>query len=118
MDTPKRMSPAETLARISEYFNLHCHREGKSKLTCAHCGGEIRMVRAYLSLHDTQYGDSCIGPARAWRVDIPYCYACEDPPSRYGCIHLSEADMNLPSVIEASRPFGKEHPEYRKQTRL
>jgi hypothetical protein len=27
-------------------------------------------------------------------------------PNRYGCIHLSEADMNLPAVIEASRPFG------------
>jgi hypothetical protein len=39
-------------------------------------------------------------------MEIPYCPTCEPVPSRYGCIHLSEADMSLPAVIEASRPFG------------
>ena len=38
-------------------------------------------------------------------MEIPYCTVCEAEPSRYGCIHMSESDLNLPSVIEASRPF-------------
>lgn len=58
-----------------------------------------------MSLHDEQFGEACTGPARAWRMDIPYCANCEEEPSRYGCIHMSESDLNLPSVIEASRPF-------------
>ena len=62
-------------------------------------------MRAFMSLHDERFGEACIGPARAWRMEIPYCTVCEEPPSRYGCIHMSEAELNLPSVIEASRPF-------------
>ena len=64
-----------------------------------------RMLRAYMSLHDEHFGDACIGPARAWRMEIPYCTVCEAETSRYGCIHMSESELNLPSVIEASRPF-------------
>ncbi|HUH63236.1 MAG TPA: hypothetical protein VLZ50_09580 [Terracidiphilus sp.] len=56
----------------------------------------------------------CIGPGRAWRVEIPYCPSCEYPPGLYGCIPMSQTDLNLPSVLEASRPFGSAHPEYRK----
>jgi hypothetical protein len=69
-----------------------------------------------MSLHDERFGDACVGPGRAWRMEIPYCTGCENPPSRYGCIHMSEADLRLPSVLEASRPFGIEHPDYEKQT--
>jgi hypothetical protein len=58
-----------------------------------------------MSLHDEQFGDDCIGPARAWRIEIPYCASCEEAPSLYGCIHMREAELNLPSVVEASRPF-------------
>ena len=115
MDTPTRMGPAETLARISEHFALRCGLDNARKLICAHCGGEICCVRAYMSLHDEHFGASCIGPGRAWRLEIPYCPACEEPPSRYGCIHMTGTDLNLPSVIDASRPFGPEHPQYRKQ---
>ncbi|HLJ79427.1 MAG TPA: hypothetical protein VKT75_18570, partial [Acidobacteriaceae bacterium] len=56
--------------------------------------------------HDESQGEACSGPGRAWRMEIPYCPNCETVPSRYGCIHLSEPEMNLPAVIEASRPFG------------
>jgi len=112
MDTPKRMSVVETLEQISQYFALHCRLEGPRELRFSHCGGEIRRVRAYMSLHHEEHGDSCIGPGRAWRLEIPYCTACEEPPSRYGCIHMSETELNLPSVVEASRPFGKEPREY------
>jgi len=69
------------------------------------CGSEILRVRAFMSLHDERFGDACIGPARAWRMEIPYCTVCDEPPSRYGRIHMSQAELNLPSVIEASRPF-------------
>ena len=110
MDTPKRIGLAETLARISNYFTLHCRLDGPSGLTCTQCGGEICRVRAYMSLHDEQFGDSCVGPGLAWRMEIPYCAGCEAPPSHYGCIHMNETDLNLPSVFEASRPFGMEHP--------
>ena len=99
------MTLAETQARISDFFGLHCGLVGNKELVCRRCGGEIRRVRAFMSLHDEQFGDDCIGPARAWRMEIPYCTNCEEPPSRYGCIHMSEAELNLPSVIEASRPF-------------
>jgi hypothetical protein len=51
-------------------------------------------------------------------MEIPYCAACENPPSRYGCIHMTETDLTLPSVLEASRPFGRIDPEYRKHTNL
>ena len=112
METPKRMGVVQSLAKISEYFTVHCRLDGPRHLTCAHCGGEISAVRAFMSLHDERFGDSCVGPGRAWRMEIPYCAACESPPSRYGCLHMSEADLNLPSVVEASRPFGQEHPEY------
>ena len=115
MDTPKRMSLVETQARISSYLTVRCRRDASNHVSCAQCGGEIRRVRAYMSLHDQRFGDACIGPARAWRMDIPYCASCEAPPSPYGCIHMSEEEMGLPSVVEASRPFGREHPEYRRQ---
>lgn len=118
MLTPKQMGLAESLARISNYFTLHCRLEDPRGLTCAHCGGEIRRVRAYMSLHDEQFGDACVGPGRAWRMEIPYCSGCETPPSSYGCIHMTEADLNLPSVQDASRPFGMEHIHYKKQTSM
>ena len=113
METPKRMGVVQTRAQISEFLTVRCRLEGPRDLRCAHCGGEIRRVRAYMSLHDERFGDSCVGPARAWRMEIPYCAACESPPSHYGCIHMSESELNLPSVMEASRPFGSEDPEYR-----
>jgi NAD-dependent SIR2 family protein deacetylase len=115
METPKRMGLAETLALISNYLTVQCRLEG-GDVKCVNCGGKVRRVRAFMSLHDERFGDACIGPGRAWRMEIPYCPACEEPPSLYGCIHMSEPDLNLPSVVEASRPFGKEHPEYRKTT--
>lgn len=115
MDTPKRMSLAESQARIAHFLSFRCRRNELNQVSCAHCGGEIRRVRAYLSLHDLRFGDACIGPPRAWRMEIPYCAVCEDTPSLYGCIHMSEEDIARPSVVEASRPFGREHPEYAKQ---
>ena len=111
MDTPKRMSLAETQAQISNYLTVRCRLEGVREVKCAICGGEIRRIRAYMLLHDEQFRDACIGPGRAWRMEIPYCTACEQPPGEYGCIHMSHADLNLPSVLEASRPFGRQHPK-------
>jgi hypothetical protein len=99
------MSLAETQAQISEFFSLRCRRTSPKEVVCIRCGAEIRRVRAFMYLHDERFGDACIGPARAWRMEIPYCTVCEDPPSRYGCIHMSETELNLASVIEASRPF-------------
>jgi len=113
METPKRMRLAETLAQISNFLTVRCRREGLRDVICALCGGEIRRVRAFMSLHDERFGEECIGPGRAWRLEIPYCTGCETSPSEYGCVHMSEAELNLPSVVEASRPFGMEHPEYR-----
>lgn len=106
METPRQKNATETLALISMFFEKHCQLHDGRNLVCAHCGGEIRCVRGYMSLHDAQHGDACVGPARAWRLDIPYCVACEKPPSRYGCIHMSAEELNLPAVVEASRPFG------------
>lgn len=114
MDTPKQMGHSATLAQISTYFSLRCRFNSAHKLTCTRCGGEIRGIRAYMSLHDEQFGNSCIGPGRAWRLEIPYCPACEELPGRYGCIHMSRSELDLPSVMEASRPFGFQDPEYRK----
>lgn len=116
METPKQAGLTDVLARISDYFTLHCRQDELHAVTCAHCGGEIHRIRAYMSLHDERFGESCVGPGRAWRMEIPYCPACESPPSWYGCIHMTEADLNLPSVVEASRPFGKADPDYRKHT--
>ncbi len=115
MDTPRQMSLADTQARISHYLSARCRRDELNRVICAQCGGEIRRVRAYMSLHDERFGGACIGPARAWRMEIPYCVCCEAPPSPYGCIHMSEEELGLASVVEASRPFGRERPEYRKQ---
>lgn len=105
MDTPRRNRLAETQAMMAEFFTQHCRQVGPAELVCTKCGGEIRRTRAIMSLHDEKFGNACIGPARAWRMDIPYCTNCEEPPSRYGCIHMSEEELNLPTVIEASRPF-------------
>lgn len=115
MNTPKQMGSTETLAQISAYFAQRCRLDSAHKLTCAQCGSEIRRIRAYMSLHDAQFGNRCVGPGRAWRMEIPYCPACEEPPSRYGCIHMSRTDLGLPGVMEASRPFGLEDPQYRNQ---
>ena len=114
MNTPKGKTLAETQALISDFFARHCRLEYPRDLRCALCGGEIRRVRAFLSLHDERFGDSCVGPGRAWRMEIPYCSSCEKPPSQYGCIHMRDDELNLPSVLEASQPFGPEHPNYRK----
>jgi hypothetical protein len=112
MDTPKQMNATETLAQISKYYALRCRLDGAQKLTCIQCGGEILGIRAFMSLHDERWGSSCSGPARAWRMQIPYCPVCESTPSPYGCIHMSEEELNLPSVIDASRPFGAKNPGY------
>ena len=106
MDTPKQVGITEALARISDYFSSHCSWSDARQVTCRTCRTEIDRVRAYVLLHDERQGNECSGPGRAWRMEIPYCPNCEPVPSRYGCIHLSEADMSLPAVIEASRPFG------------
>jgi len=106
MDTPKQLGITETLARISGYFSSHCSWSDTRHVICRTCRAEICRVRAYVSLHDESQGEACSGPGRAWRMEIPYCPNCETVPSRYGCIHLSEPEMNLPAVIEASRPFG------------
>lgn len=106
METPKRLSATETLAQISVFLESRCRLDHAGQLACVKCGGEISRVRAYMSLHDQRYGDQCMGPGRAWRMEIPFCVQCEEPPSRYGCMHMSEEELNLPSVIEASRPFG------------
>ena len=105
MDTPKRMTLAQTQTKIAEFFILRCRQISPAGLTCTKCGGEIRRVRAFMCLHDDKFGEECMGPGRAWRMEIPYCAGCEEPPSLYGCVHMSEAELNLPSVIEASRPF-------------
>ena len=105
MHTPKRMTLAQTQVQISEFFGLRCRRTSPKGIVCMRCGSEILRVRAFMSLHDERFGDACIGPARAWRMEIPYCTVCDEPPSRYGRIHMSQAELNLPSVIEASRPF-------------
>lgn len=115
METPKQMNVTETLAQISQYYALRCRLDGAQKLTCVECGGNICGIRAFMSLHDERFGSSCIGPARAWRMQIPYCPSCEPSPSPYGCIHMSEEELNLPGVIDASRPFGPENPGYGKQ---
>ena len=106
METPKQMGVTEALARISRYFSSQCSWSDARRVICRTCRAEICRVRAYISLHDERIGNECSGPGRALRLEIPYCPNCESVPNRYGCIHLSEADMNLPAVIEASRPFG------------
>ena len=106
MDTPKRMDITQTLEQISRFLTLNCRLEGPHKLNCVGCGGEIRRVRAYMSLHNERFGDACVGPGLAWRMEIPYCTACEAPPSLYGCIHMSDKELNLPTVLEACRPRG------------
>ena len=118
METPRQVGFTECLAQILGYFRLHCRLEKSRRLSCVHCGADILRIRAYMSLHDEQFGDLCVGPGRAWRMEIPYCSACEDTPDGYGCIHMSQADLNLPSVVEASRPFGSQHPECRKRINL
>ena len=71
-----------------------------------------------MSVHDEQLGDLCIGPACAWGMEIPYCPTYENLPCGYGCIDMSKTDLNLPSVLAVSRPFGREHPRYREQIDL
>jgi hypothetical protein len=75
MQTPKQMGVAETLARFTDSYNTHCRLDAPKALCCAHCGGEIHQVRAYMALHDAQFGDACTGPGRAWRMSIPFCLA-------------------------------------------
>jgi len=116
MNTPKRMGITETQAQISEYLSLHCRLDGiRTPDMCSLRTQDRSSSRVYVS-HDEQFGDLCIGPARAWRMEIHYCPTCDNLPSGYGCIHMSKTDLNLPSVRAASRPFGREHPQHREQT--
>lgn len=72
MDTPKRMSLAETQARISNYLIFGCRRDESNQVSCAQCGGEIRRVRAYMSLHmsDSETRASVRRAPGAWRFHI------------------------------------------------
>lgn len=115
MDTPKRLSMTETLSAFSAWYRDHCRTLAGLRITCIHCGTEIHRVRGYMLLHDEQFGESCAGPGRALRMEIPFCPVCENRPGEYGCIHMPAADMNLPSVLEASRACGVPHPLYREQ---
>ena len=102
MDTPRQKILAEMQAQISDFLMTHTHLDRSRRVRCVHCQEEICRVRAFMSLHDEQFGDSCIGPGRAWRIEIPYCPACEKTPDQYGCIHMKCEELNLPSVLEAS----------------
>ncbi len=100
----------DTLAAFAAYYRDRCVSPSERQVTCAHCGGDIHRVRGMLLLHDERFGDACAGPGRALRMDIPFCPQCEARPAEFGCIHLPEPDMQLPSVLEASRPYGTPHP--------
>lgn len=111
MDTPNRQDLAATQAQISDYFVTKTRLDQSKRLRCIHCGQEICRIRALMSLHDQRFGDLCLGPGRAWRIEIPYCPACENTPGHYGCIHMNKEELDLPVVLEASVPFGRRHPE-------
>ena len=100
----------ETLAAFSAFYRDECNQTADGRVICRACGGDIHRVRGFMLLHDEQYGEACAGPGRTLRMDIPFCPTCEGRPAEYGCIHITASDFMLPSVVDASRPFGAAHP--------
>jgi hypothetical protein len=54
---------------------------------CPACGTRLRFARCFVSIHATEFGDTCAGEGRCIPVEIPYCAKCEQPPATTGCAH-------------------------------
>ena len=86
METPQQCSEQELYRLGQEFLQTKCVRQ--VSYTCKTCGSEIRHVTAFMSMHDSRFGDSCAGGGEVQRRPIPYCPHCEPKPVESGCIHI------------------------------
>jgi hypothetical protein len=54
---------------------------------CPTCGGKLSFALAHLSIHSTEFGDTCAGGGQVRVESIPFCQKCEEKPVEYGCVH-------------------------------
>src|SRR6516225_3071000 len=98
MQTPRKISIGDFLVMRSKWLEEHCVSDdvvdGRSvPLRCKTCGEPPKTVCAYVSVHDPQFGDECVGSGKVLRPRIPYCPRCEVRPEESGCFH----DLEVPA---------------------
>jgi hypothetical protein len=55
---------------------------------CPYCHRELFFALVYVSIHSTEFDDTCAGQGRCIPYTIPYCPTCEPSPEDKGCIHM------------------------------
>ena len=90
MEAPQgRMSPEEfekTMAMQSDARYQYVEGGG---YRCKNCGSEVLQTTLYVSVHSSEFGDSCAGSGKVVKVPLPYCPKCEGEPKNFTtCIHI------------------------------
>jgi len=55
---------------------------------CLLCDRIMQLATVYVSVHATEFGNTCAGQGRCYPYLIPYCPNCELQPKEKGCIHV------------------------------
>jgi hypothetical protein len=85
---PERRTFEQFLADAREWEDEHVtYSDGV--LICIQCRSRILERTAYLSIHDSPFGN-CGGRGQVLKVSLPFCPECEAPPELYGCLHVGQ----------------------------
>ena len=56
---------------------------------CKKCGGQIRQVTCYVSIHIKEFEPKCAGPGKVGRIKFPFCPKCDgDIEYATACYHI------------------------------
>jgi len=88
MQTPIKMTPDEANMVKDRWLREQVKEGLGGEPTCMRCGGGIKAITAYISVHFQEFEELCAGGGEVQQVRVPYCPVCETPPQTYGCIHI------------------------------
>jgi len=102
MQAPKQVAPKELAKQVEKWLEDHTIEvRGDSNKpgynddhrVCSECDSTIKVYTAWMSIHDSIFGDSCAGMGEVKRIALPYCPKCEPDIEKAediqrGCIHI------------------------------
>lgn len=93
MKPPKKgLSRDEFSIEISAWLNTHCQKSATTYggWDCLKRKTPIRQYPCYVSLHATEFKNTCAGDGAVEQIWLPLCVMCEGPLDREiqrSCIH-------------------------------
>ena len=89
MQTPVRMTPDEANMVKDRWVREQVKEGLNGEPTCKQCGGGIKAITAAISVHFTEFDQTCAGGGDVRHFPVPFCPKCEPIPDDSGCIHVS-----------------------------